>query len=62
MKLSVIIPAYNETGNIRPIAERISKVLKNSGPYEIIFIDDGSRDGTLAEIKEINAKIIVKLA
>jgi len=54
--ISIVIPAYNEAGNIRPSAQRISKVLENSGPYEIIFIDDGSRDGTLAEIKEINAR------
>ena len=54
--ISIVIPAYNEAGNIRPIVQRISKVLENSDPYEIIFIDDGSRDGTLAEIKEINAR------
>jgi len=54
--ISIVIPAYNEAENIRPVAQRISKVLENSGPYEIIFIDDGSRDGTLAEIKEINAR------
>lgn len=53
--ISIIIPAYNEAGNIEPIAKRVSKALENSGPYEIIFIDDGSRDGTLGEIKKINA-------
>lgn len=54
--ISVVIPAYNETGNINPIAQRVSKVLENLGPYEIIFVDDGSMDGTLGEIKELNAK------
>ena len=53
--ISIVIPAYNEAGNIRPIVQRVSKALENNGPYEIFFIDDGSLDGTLAEIKEINA-------
>lgn len=54
--ISIVIPSYNETGNIGPIAQRISKVMENLDPYEIIFIDDGSRDGTLSEIKEIGAR------
>lgn len=55
--ISIVIPAYNEAGNIGPIAQRVSKVLENSGPYEIIFIDDGSRDETLAEIIKIRSRI-----
>lgn len=55
--ISVIIPAYNEAENIREIAQSVSKILASSGPHEIIFIDDGSRDSTLAEIKAISTKI-----
>jgi len=55
--ISIVIPAYNEAGNIGPIAQRVSKVLENSGPYEIIFIDDGSRDETLAEIIKTRSRI-----
>lgn len=51
-KISVIIPSFNEAGNIAALAERLSKVLR-SVPYdhEVIFIDDGSSDGTLDELK-----------
>lgn len=52
MKISVVIPAYNEEGNIRPLADDLVKVLAEYPSYEIIFIDDGSRDRTLTEIKQ----------
>ena len=55
--ISVIIPAYNEAENIGEIAQRVSKALALYGSHEIMFIDDGSRDTTLAEIKEISKKI-----
>jgi dolichol-phosphate mannosyltransferase len=51
--ISVVIPAYNESGNIHRIAEKISEQLKNITPYEIIFVDDGSIDSTLKEIKKV---------
>ncbi len=53
MMISVIIPAYNEAGNIKIIARKVSEQLKNEGDYEIIFVDDGSKDATLKEIKEL---------
>jgi dolichol-phosphate mannosyltransferase len=51
--ISIIIPAYNEAGNIKNIASQISKQLSENEQYEIIFIDDGSTDSTLDEIKEV---------
>jgi len=51
--ISVVIPAYNEAGNIRMITKKLSEQLKDMGDYEILFIDDGSTDSTLDEIKEI---------
>jgi dolichol-phosphate mannosyltransferase len=54
--ISIVIPAYNEADNIKPITERISQVLENEGLYEIIFIDDGSQDDTLPEIKDLKTK------
>ena len=53
MMISVIIPAYNEAGNVKIIARKVSEQLKNAGNYEIVFIDDGSTDATLKEIKEL---------
>lgn len=53
--LSVIIPAYNEQENIKNTACVISGILVQAGiDYEIIFVDDGSKDGTWAEITSAN--------
>jgi len=49
--ISVIIPAYNEEGNILILTERLHKVLDQFSEFEIIFIDDGSNDNTLNNIK-----------
>ena len=45
--ISIVIPSYNEAENIRVISLKVSEQLKNAGPYEIIFVDDGSTDKTL---------------
>ena len=54
MMISVVIPAYNEAGNIRVVAQKITDQLENTGSFEIIFVDDGSTDSTLEEIKDIS--------
>jgi glycosyltransferase involved in cell wall biosynthesis len=44
--LSVVVPIYNERDNIEPLHEALSYALQVLGrPYEIVFVDDGSRDG-----------------
>jgi len=49
---SVVVPVYNEEGNVRPLVERVSRVLDGVGkPYEILFVDDGSRDKTPAVLR-----------
>lgn len=53
MKLSVIVPCKNEAGNVNKLSEEIKNVLKDVS-YEIIFIDDGSTDNTLEELKKIS--------
>ena len=51
--ISIIIPTYEEKGNIPKLCTRISDSLSEKGiKYEIIFIDDNSQDGTIEEIKE----------
>ena len=52
MKLSIIIPCYNEENNIKKIYESLVKQLEGF-PYELLFIDDGSSDNTFLKIKEI---------
>ena len=53
MKLSVIIPAYNEESTIEAVLRRVQAV--NLGPIdkEIIAVDDGSTDGTANVLKEM---------
>lgn len=53
-KLDIILPAHNEHGNIKPIYNEIKEALLNTNyDYTILFIDDGSRDETLHQIKEL---------
>lgn len=50
--LSVIIPAYNEERMIQKTADTVDGILgKEAIPYEIVFINDGSRDGTWEQIE-----------
>lgn len=49
--ISVVLPAHNEAGNIGPMAMALASILKPFGRFEIIFVDDGSSDGTLAAIR-----------
>lgn len=49
--MSVVLPAYNEGENIRYAAQEIGKVLKKAEiPYELLFVDDGSKDDTWEQI------------
>ncbi|MDP3072187.1 MAG: glycosyltransferase [Opitutaceae bacterium] len=55
--LSLVIPVFNEAGNILPLAERCVLVLRELGrPFEIIFVNDGSTDTTAAEIAAAAAR------
>ena len=54
MTYSVIVPAYNEQEVISEAYNRITAVMRSMGePYEIIFVDDGSRDRTAPIIAEL---------
>lgn len=51
--ISIVIPAYNENKRIRGILRKIIPFLKNKGyVYEIIIVNDGSRDNTSFEVKK----------
>ena len=55
--LSVVIPIYNEEVTIERLHERLSRVLEPLGKsYEIIYIDDGSTDGTRAILQRLHSK------
>ena len=56
MELSVIIPVFNEEKNVALLHQRLTEVIqKISGSYELIFVNDGSRDNTLQLVKNISA-------
>lgn len=55
--LSVVIPAYNEQEMAGQAADRIVRLLKEEGiSHELIFVDDGSRDGTWEEIQKASRR------
>jgi polyisoprenyl-phosphate glycosyltransferase len=50
-ELSIVLPAHNEAGTIAPMAATLKSVTAELGSVEIIFVDDGSSDGTLAALR-----------
>ena len=56
IKFSIIIPILNEAKNIQKLANILKKELNNKFQYEIIFVDDNSRDGSDIILKELSKK------
>ncbi|MBO6117810.1 MAG: glycosyltransferase family 2 protein [Bacteroidales bacterium] len=56
MDISVIVPLYNEEESIGPLTDWIKKVMDSNGySYEIIMVDDGSKDSSYKEIERLSA-------
>ena len=56
MKLSLVVPCYNEADNVALFQQAVISAFDGCGyDYEIVFIDDGSRDATLHNLKKIYA-------
>ena len=54
MKLSLVVPCYNEADNVIPFQEAVINAFDGCGyDYEIIFVDDGSRDATLHNLRKL---------
>lgn len=58
--ISVVIPTYNEKDNIVPLVERLSSTFADR-KYEILFVDDNSKDGTIDIVSELSSKYPVKV-
>lgn len=57
LEVSVVIPIYNEEGNIRELYTKLNEVLSIiTENYEVIFVDDGSTDNSFNILKEINTE------
>lgn len=56
-ELSIVVPVFNEAGNVGPLLARLKPVLEScSASFEVIFVDDGSSDATLEAVKAENAR------
>ena len=56
MKLSLIVPCYNEAENVAAFQQAVVTAFDGCGyDYEIVYIDDGSRDATLHNLKKLHA-------
>ena len=57
MDLSIVVPVYNEVDNLRPLCTRVREALAEAGrEYEVILVDDGSRDGSSELLAELHAE------
>lgn len=55
--LSVVVPVYNESDNVEPLLQRLTPILRQLElPFEILFVDDGSRDATAARVQALAAR------
>jgi len=58
MELSVVIPVYNEEENVEPLVGEIEAALSALGKsYEIVIVDDGSKDGTFLKLKQLHERL-----
>jgi glycosyltransferase involved in cell wall biosynthesis len=54
LDLSVLVPVFNEAANVGPLYVELDRVLRGLGlRYELVFVDDGSTDGTAAKLEQI---------
>jgi len=59
--ISVVVPLYNEEGNVRELHQRIKDACQNLGKsFEIIFVDDGSTDGTAKDCEGLTPLRLIK--
>jgi dolichol-phosphate mannosyltransferase len=57
LALSVVVPVKNEAGNVIPLAREIASAIAREPSSEIIFVDDGSDDGTAEALSSLKAEL-----
>ena len=56
MDLSIVVPLYNERDSLAPLHDELARVLGDAGDsYEMLFVDDGSTDGSVEVLRKIKA-------
>jgi glycosyltransferase involved in cell wall biosynthesis len=53
-EISVVLPVFDEQDNLRPVYEQITRTLGGGHSYEILFVDDGSRDDSFTVLAELH--------
>ena len=53
--VSVVVPVRNEAGNVAPLVAEIAAALEGQWPFEVVYVNDGSSDGTEAELARLMA-------
>ncbi len=56
MEFSIVVPVYNEAGNVRPLLTEIEQAIRDVGASEVIYVDDGSDDDTLVKLRQSMAE------
>ncbi len=57
MDISIVIPVRNEAPNIAPLVAEIRAALDGGPDYEIVYVDDGSSDGTAAAVRDAGRRL-----
>ena len=61
MKITLLLPAYNEEQDLPPLLERAGRALEGRADYRILVVDDGSKDGTAAAVRAAAQKLPITL-
>ncbi len=56
-QLSVVVPVFNEQDNVEPLVYEIVAALRTVIPFEIVYVDDNSRDGTLEKLQQLKSHV-----
>ncbi len=63
LKYSIVVPFHNEEENVTELYDRLKAVMETAGaPFELVFVDDGSYDGTfrsLIDISSVDSRVVV---
>ena len=60
---SIVVPVYNEVENLRLVCDEICSVMNATGrPYNVVFVDDGSNDGSPELLRELAENPVVRVA
>ncbi len=54
--VAVVVPVRNEAGNIEPLVKELAQAFTGQWPFEVVYVNDGSNDGTEAELKRLMAQ------